>query len=189
MRHTSLTLFTGLLALSLTSCAASTSDNAISAVSSTVPVVAASKHDLLSPQVAARNASLNKNSVLPEMTVYKSPTCGCCTSWVEHMQKSGLKVIVVETDDLNVIKNKLGVPTELASCHTAKVGNYFVEGHVPADDVKRLLQGNSDVLGIAVPGMPMGSPGMEVPSGEVQPYTVTQVNKDASLSIFSTHNK
>ena len=189
MRHTSLTLFTGLLALSLTSCAASTSDNAISAVSSTVPVVAASKHDLLSPQVAARNASLNKNSVLPKMTVYKSPTCGCCTSWVEHMQKSGFNVSVVETDDLNSIKNKLGVPTELASCHTAKVGNYFVEGHVPADDVKRLIQENSNARGIGVPGMPLGSPGMEVPSGDVQPYTVTQVSKDGSLSIFSSHSK
>jgi hypothetical protein len=186
MRYTSLTLFTGILVLSLTSCAASTSDNAVSSVSSAKPVVAVNKSSPLSPKVAAHNALLN-NSALPEMTVYKSPTCGCCTSWVEHMQKSEFKVSVVETDELNAIKNKLGVPTELTSCHTAKVGNYFIEGHVPAEDVKRLLTEKPDVLGIGVPGMPLGSPGMEVPSGETQPYTVTMVNKDGSLSIFSSH--
>lgn len=148
-----------------------------------------SKPDLTSPQVAAREAVSNKNSVLPEMTVYKSPTCGCCKLWVDHMQKSGFKVSVIETDDLNPIKRKLGVPAGLGSCHTAKVGDYFVEGHVPASDVIRLLKEKPKALGIAVPGMPMGSPGMEVPSGETQPYTVTQVNKDGSLSIFSSHSK
>ena len=189
MRYTSLTFFAGLLVLSLASCAASTSATAVSSLSSPESAVATNKLDVISPQVAVSDTLLNKNSVLPEMTVYKSPTCGCCTSWVEHMQKSGFNVSVVETDDLNSIKNKLGVPTELASCHTAKVGNYFIEGHVPADDVKRLIQENSNARGIGVPGMPLGSPGMEVPSGDVQPYTVTQVSKDGSLSIFSSHSK
>ena len=130
---------------------------------------------------------MTHESALPPMIVYKSPTCGCCKLWVEHMKNSGFKVSVVETEDLNPIKLEVGVPPGLGSCHTAKVGGYFVEGHVPASDVKRLLAEKPDALGIGVPGMPMGSPGMEVPSGDTQPYTVTQVNKDGSTSIFSSH--
>lgn len=184
MKYKKFTLFSSLFVLSLTSCAASTSDNA---TSNAEPIVTANNSQVIVPKVVVQHATINNSLLLPEMTVYKSATCGCCSSWVEHIEKSGFKVSVVDTDDMNSIKFKLGVPTELASCHTAKVGNYFIEGHVPASDIIRLISEKSEALGIGVPGMPLGSPGMEVPSGETQPYTVTQVNKDGSLSIFSSH--
>lgn len=130
-----------------------------------------------------------QQAALPLMTVYKSPNCGCCKLWVDHVQNSGFKVSVIDTEDLNPIKLKLGVPASLGSCHTATVGGYFVEGHVPASDVKRLLKEKPDALGIAVGGMPIGSPGMEVPTGETQPYSVTLVDTDGSESIFSSHTK
>lgn len=98
---------------------------------------------------------------LPTVEVYKSPTCGCCQKWVEHMQRAGFEVEVRDVDNLGAIKQEAGIPRELASCHTAKVGGYVIEGHVPADDVKRLLSDKDFVKGLAVPGMPMGSPGME----------------------------
>ena len=187
MKIMALTLLTALISASLSGCALSTSGNAEQAAATQETAAPESKPDPLSPQVLARDSIVSTDSSLPVMTVYKSPTCGCCKLWVDHMQKSGFKVSVIETEDLNPIKLKLGVPAGLGSCHTAKVGDYFVEGHVPASDIKRLLKEKPDVLGISVPGMPMGSPGMEVPSGETQAYTVTQVNKDGSLSIFSSH--
>ena len=187
MKTIALTLLTALISASLSGCALSTSGNAEQAAATQETAAPKSKPDPLSPQVLARNSIVSTDSSLPVMTVYKSPTCGCCKLWVEHMEKSGFKVSVIETEDLNPIKLKLGVPAGLGSCHTAKVGDYFVEGHVPASDVKRLLKQRPDAQGISVPGMPMGSPGMEVPSGETQPYTVTQVNKDGSLTIFNSH--
>lgn len=128
-------------------------------------------------------------SALPLLTVYKSESCGCCQLWVEHMQKAGFSATVVNTTELSAIKAKFSVPKDLHSCHTASVGGYFVEGHVPASDVLRLLAEKPNVAGIGVAGMPMGSPGMEVPSGDTQPYKVTQVNKDGRQSIFSSHAK
>lgn len=128
-----------------------------------------------------------QEATLPAMTVYKSPTCGCCTLWAEHMEKADFTVTVRNVPQMSPIKEQFSVPTALSSCHTATVGGYFVEGHVPASDVKRLLKERPEALGIGVPGMPMGSPGMEVPSGETQPYMVTQVNKNGSLVTFSAH--
>ena len=189
MKYMTLPLLAAFISLSLSGCVQSSSENAEQAAVTKDTPAPQSKPDPLSPQVLARDSVASTDSSLPLMTVYKSPTCGCCKLWVEHMEKSGFKVSVVETEDLNPIKLELGVPAGLGSCHTAKVGNYFVEGHVPASDVKRLLKQKPDALGISVPGMPMGSPGMEVPSGETQAYTVTQVNKDGSLSIFSSHQK
>ena len=187
MKYMTLPLLAALISLNLAGCARSTSQNTEQAAVAKPSGTQESKPDPLSPQVLARDSVASTDTALPIKTVYKSPTCGCCKLWVEHMEKSGFKVSVIETEDLNPIKLKLGVPAGLGSCHTAKVGDYFVEGHVPASDVKRLLKQKPDVLGISVPGMPIGSPGMEVPSGEKQPYTVTQVNKDGSLSIFSSH--
>jgi hypothetical protein len=191
MKRITLPLMTALLSISITSCAAQPEAENVesnTSVAAQETKIANNMPDPTSPQVAVREAALKiNNAELPLMTVYKSPTCGCCTSWVEHMENSGFKVSVVETNDMNPIKLELGVPVSMSSCHTAKIGNYFVEGHVPAEDVKRLLKEQPDALGIGVPGMPLGSPGMEVPSGETQPYTVTRVNKDGSLSIFSSH--
>jgi hypothetical protein len=93
--------------------------------------------------------------------VYKTPTCGCCKSWVEHLQKNGFVVESVNMPDLSAVKTKYGVKPALQACHTAVVGNYVVEGHVPADLIKKILTERPKVAGLAVPGMPMGSPGME----------------------------
>jgi hypothetical protein len=93
--------------------------------------------------------------------VYKTPTCGCCKSWVEHLQKNGFSVETVNMPDLSAVKTKYGVKPALQACHTAVVGNYVVEGHVPADLIRKLLTERPKVAGVAVPGMPMGSPGME----------------------------
>lgn len=102
-------------------------------------------------------------AVLPEMIVYKSPTCGCCKEWVEHARAAGFPVEVEDLADVTPQKQKYGVPDDLASCHTAVVGDYVIEGHVPADIIVELLARNDTSLrGVAVPGMPAGSPGMEI---------------------------
>jgi hypothetical protein len=121
----------------------------------------------------------------PEITVYKSPTCRCCTGWVEHLRKHGFKVIVKETADMDAIKSDLGVPRELGSCHTAIVGKYVIEGHVPAADIDRLLKTKPKIAGIAVPGMPAGSPGMEV--GRTEKYDVVTFGPGQKSSVFARH--
>ena len=98
-----------------------------------------------------------------EITVYKSPSCGCCKKWVSHLRNNGLKVIAIDVKSVVPYKIKHGVTQPLASCHTALVGGYTIEGHVPAADIKRLLKNRPKVKGLTVPGMPMGTPGMEGP--------------------------
>jgi hypothetical protein len=99
----------------------------------------------------------------PTMTVYKSPTCGCCTKWVEHVQKNGIAVVAKDVDDVTSLKRDLGVPVALWSCHTGVIEGYAIEGHVPATEIRRLLKERPKLAGVAVPGMPAGSPGMESP--------------------------
>ena len=120
---------------------------------------------------------------LPAMTVYKSQWCGCCTQWVEHMRESGFQVEVKEANDLSLIKARYAVTSELSSCHTAVVDGYVVEGHVPADLVKRMLRERPDVVGIAVPGMPIGSPGME--GGIKEAYDVLTFDSAGSSSVYA----
>jgi hypothetical protein len=119
--------------------------------------------------------------------VYKSPTCGCCVKWVEHMREAGFVVTVNDVDNVHPVKMRVGVPPGKGSCHTAEVAGYFLEGHVPASDVKRLLKERPAAKGLGVPGMPMGSPGMEVPDGRAQAYDVELVATDGSTSRFSSH--
>jgi hypothetical protein len=102
----------------------------------------------------------------PPMKVFKDPNCGCCSGWATHMTDAGFAVTVVEAEDLKRVRSQAGVPAELAGCHTAEVGGYIVEGHVPAVAVRRLLATRPTATGIAAPGMPMGSPGMESPDPE-----------------------
>jgi hypothetical protein len=109
---------------------------------------------------------------LPRMVVTKDPTCGCCTAWVEHVRAAGFDVAVVESSDLSRLKIRLGVPQTLASCHTAEIGGYVIEGHVPPAVIKRLLAEKPDAKGLAVPGMPVGSPGMEVEDMEPDTFEV-----------------
>jgi len=126
-------------------------------------------------------------SALPLVVVHKSPTCGCCGLWVEHMRDAGFTVEVRNTNNLNPIKERLGVPYGKGSCHTAEVGGYIVEGHVPAEDVKRLLAQQPDAKGLVLPGMPLGSPGMEMPDGRTEPYTVELVSSDGTTEAFARH--
>lgn len=121
------------------------------------------------------------------VTVYKSPTCGCCAKWVEHMQASGYKVVVHDTEKMAPVKADLGVPEALESCHTATVGGYVVEGHVPAADIDRLLKERPKVAGLAVPGMPTGSPGMEMPGTPADRYDVMAFGPGGAARVFVSH--
>jgi len=136
---------------------------------------------------AAPENAANASSPLPLVVVHKSASCGCCGLWVEHMQQAGFPVEVRNLDNVNPVKERLGVPLGKGSCHTAEVGGYFVEGHVPADDIKRLLAQKPAAKGLVLPGMPAGSPGMETPDGQVQPYVVELVGKDGSTAAFAQH--
>jgi hypothetical protein len=121
------------------------------------------------------------------LTVYKDPSCGCCTKWVEHLRASGLKPLVHDRGDMSALKDSLGVPTALRSCHTAVAGRYVIEGHVPAADLERLLAtAPKGVLGLAVPDMPAGSPGMEM-GGRADRFDVVAFRADGTTSIFARH--
>jgi hypothetical protein len=119
-----------------------------------------------------------------EVTVYKSPTCGCCSKWVDHMTASGFKVTAHDTSDMPSVKTKLGVPDAMASCHTSVVAGYVIEGHVPAADIQRLLRDKPKVSGLAVPGMVTGSPGME--GARSDPYNVIAF-VEGKTSVFARH--
>jgi hypothetical protein len=122
------------------------------------------------------------------VVVYKSPTCGCCRGWVEHLQARGFQVEARDVSDsqLSTVKIQSGVPADLQTCHTAKVGRYIVEGHVPAEDVQRLLKEQPEIAGIGVAGMPMGSPGMEQ-GGMKQRYTTMAFAKNGTQTVFAKH--
>ena len=121
---------------------------------------------------------------LPPVTVYKSKYCGCCGEWVKYMENNGFKVNVIETEALNEVKIKYNVPASLASCHTAIIGNFIVEGHTPASSIKRFLkEAPKDAIGLAVPGMPLGSPGMEQGNMK-QPYDVLAFDKQGHTVVF-----
>ena len=121
----------------------------------------------------------------PQVTVYKTPTCGCCTSWVGHMNASGFAATATNLPDLSAIKTKNGVPASLQSCHTSLVGGYVIEGHVPAEDIKRLLKERPAIVGLAAPGMPAGSPGMDMPQSPA--YDVIAFDKNGKTSVFAKH--
>ena len=121
----------------------------------------------------------------PVVTVYKSPTCGCCKKWMDHLEEEGFRVVARNRQDMNQIKESYGIDYKLRSCHTATVDGYVVEGHVPAEDIQRLLKEAPSVTGLAVPGMPAGSPGME---GKYQdPYEVIAFNKGKKNEIYARH--
>ncbi len=123
--------------------------------------------------------------VLPTVKVYKSPTCGCCKKWISHLESNGFKVEATNLNNLTPIKDKLGIEPRIRSCHTAKIGGYVVEGHVPASDIKRMLKDKPEIVGLAVPGMPMGSPGMEGPRKDN--YSVIAIGKSGELALYNRH--
>lgn len=124
---------------------------------------------------------------LPVVDVYKSPECGCCKAWAEHLQKNGFSVNLHEVDDVPAARKKLGMPSRFGSCHTAKIGPYLVEGHVPAADIKNLLKKQPKAIGLAVPAMPLGSPGMEMEDGRSVPYDTLLVTQDGNAKVFTHH--
>lgn len=135
---------------------------------------------------AGSGSAAGAAEALPELVVYKTPTCGCCTAWVDHVRAAGFKVRTVEVEDTGPIAARHAVPDQLRSCHTAIVEGYAIEGHVPARDIRRLLAQRPAIAGIAVPGMPVGSPGMEM--GERRdPFTVVAFTRDGRAGAFATY--
>jgi len=123
--------------------------------------------------------------IAPKVEVFKSASCGCCGAWVEHMRQNGFQVIAHDVGDVPAERRKLGMPDRLGSCHSAKVGGYVIEGHVPAADIRRLLKEKPKALGLAVPSMPPGSPGMEGP--RAIPYDTLLVARDGTTRVFASH--
>ena len=121
-----------------------------------------------------------------EVTMFKDPNCGCCGKWADHMRANGFQVKEIATREMGAVKRQAGVPQALGSCHTARVGGYIVEGHVPAADVKRLLADKPAVVGVSAPGMPMGSPGMEGPY-PADRYDVVSFDRDGKTAVFASH--
>jgi hypothetical protein len=122
------------------------------------------------------------------IAVYKSPTCACCDGWVRHLRDARFEVSVTVTTDLATLRRTHGMPDTLASCHSALVDGYFIEGHVPAEDVRRLVAQRPNAVGLSVPGMPLGSPGMETPNNDRDRYDTLLVLKDGKTRVFARHN-
>ena len=133
---------------------------------------------------AAASLPARSAAAWPAVDVFKSPTCGCCGTWVEHLKGAGFDVRVTELDDPTAARKRLGMPDAFGSCHTATVGGYVLEGHVPAAEVKRLLGAKPKAVGLAVPGMPVGSPGMEVGSRR-DPFDVLLVERNGRSSVYA----
>lgn len=135
--------------------------------------------------VASDTPASDLKAPKPQMMVYRDPECGCCGKWVEQAQAAGYQVKVETRDDMYTVKTSLGVPSDLASCHTVMVGGYVLEGHVPFDYVAKLLDDQpSDIIGISVPGMPRGSPGMEMPDGSVDAFEVIGFSRSGLIRVF-----
>jgi len=129
-------------------------------------------------------AALNATAALPTIEVYKSAMCGCCSKWIEHLRANGFTVNAHDVSDPSDYRQKLGMPQELGSCHSAKVGGYALEGHVPASEIKRLLAEHPKAKGLAVPAMSVGSPGMEMEGARGDAYDVLLVNADGSNAVY-----
>jgi len=127
------------------------------------------------------------NIELSTVQVYKTPTCGCCNGWVAHLEEDGFTVESQDLNDLTPVKDEMGVPTELRSCHTAVIDGLVIEGHVPAETIRQVLADRGDLAGIAVPGMPLGSPGMEVPGREADSYRVIGFTADGARRVVAQH--
>ena len=124
------------------------------------------------------------------MEVWKDPNCGCCKEWVSHLEANGFQVLVSDSGN-TAARARLGIPEKLGSCHTAQVGGYAIEGHVPARDIQRLLKERPAAIGLAVPGMPVGSPGMDAPlyGGRKDPFDVLLVQRDGLTQVYRAYNR
>lgn len=136
-------------------------------------------------QNSSQAAAKGIEQILPVVEIYKSAQCGCCTLWAEHLEKNGFTVILYDVNDVPAVRKKLGMPNQYGSCHSAKAGQYLIEGHVPAADIKRLLKERPKAIGLAVPAMPLGSPGME--SDRPVPYNTLLIGEDGNARVFARH--
>lgn len=146
--------------------------------------------EAVAPKLVEENTTTKEQTkalLLPLITVYKSATCGCCTAWIDHMKDNGFPVEAHDSDDLNKYKIKAKLGAGLGSCHTAFVGDYAIEGHVPADDVKRLLVEKPDISGLTAPGMPMNSPGMAPKGSKPSGYDVVSFKDGEAVGVFSKY--
>lgn len=144
----------------------------------------------VSAAILSRPLLAATGTATPVITVWKTPTCGCCKAWVSHLRKNGFEVVTNDVSDTTAIRKKLGLPDQYGSCHTAKLGNYVIEGHVPAEDIRKLLQDKPVARGLSVPGMPLGSPGMEGAgpfTGERHAYNVLLVLNDGHARVFKSY--
>jgi hypothetical protein len=128
-----------------------------------------------------------KSTAGPQVVVYKSPTCGCCTKWVSYLRDNGFNVTQIDTQNIQTVKANQGIPPTLSSCHTAIVDGYIVEGHVPVNAIRRMLKEKPPIKGITVPEMPIGSPGMEQGTRKV-PYDVLAIHPNGSTTIYESHH-
>lgn len=141
----------------------------------------------VAPIAVAETVAPVSSQGLPLAVIHKSPSCGCCGLWVDHLKSAGFPVEVQDSEDVVPIKHRLGVPFGKGSCHTAEIAGYFIEGHVPVEDIKRLLIERPAAKGLVLPGMPAGSPGMESPDGFSQRFTVELVQADGTTVPYSSH--
>lgn len=137
--------------------------------------------------VAGKSVWAASPAGLPTMTIYMSPTCGCCAKWVDHVKAAGFTTVVHEDEDMETVKDSLGVPADVRSCHTAQVEKYLIEGHVPAEDIKSLLLKKPRAAGLAAPGMPASSPGMAVPGQPHEAYDVLLFTSDGKSQLYAKH--
>ena len=135
-------------------------------------------------------SSAEASSVKPLVEVYKSPSCGCCNEWIKHLQANGFEVKAFDKGN-NAMRKELGMPLKYGSCHTGKVDGYAIEGHVPAREIHRLLKEKPKAIGLSVPEMPIGTPGMDTPEygGQVDPYQVLLIRKDGSSAVYQAYTE
>ena len=139
------------------------------------------------PLVLAVLGSLRVRAADNEITVYKTPACGCCSKWVDHLKENGFQVTVQDVESIAEYSRRHGVPDAARSCHIGVVGGYAIEGHVPAAEIQRLLKERPQAKGIAVPGMPIGSPGMDFPGGPPGRYSVVMIGEDGKTSVYQQY--
>jgi hypothetical protein len=137
-------------------------------------------------KVLAITTAFAGDAMVKDIVVYKNPECGCCTKWVEYLEDNNYNVTIENTRDVLAVKKRLGVPEKLAACHTAVIDGYIIEGHITHRDIKRLLLFRPDIKGIAVPGMPVGTPGMERGS-TIQSHNVISFDEQGNMKVFAEH--
>ena len=171
-------------AFSVAGCGPSVTETAVETVSDKPAAV---KSETLTEKSSKEKVPAEPNGY--EVTVYKSPTCGCCSLWEDHLVKNGFKVTPKPVDDMKKIKAEYNVPEQLGSCHTAIVDGYIVEGHVPADDVIKMLKDKPEIVGLTAPGMPQKSPGMQPEGLEPKGYDVLSFDKEGKTEVYTSYKK